>query len=74
VCTTCEQHARQVLLGPLLGFVMNFVPHPVISGFTSAGGLIIAMSQLKVPNLQDLHWKSGRQIGWMNVLFCNPTV
>mmetsp|Transcript_62022 Transcript_62022/g.147806 ORF Transcript_62022/g.147806 Transcript_62022/m.147806 type:complete len:878 (-) Transcript_62022:50-2683(-) len=37
----------QVLLGPLLGFVMNFVPHPVISGFTSAGGLIIAMSQLK---------------------------
>ena len=27
---------------------MNFVPHPVISGFTSAGGLIIAMSQLKV--------------------------
>eukprot|EP00961_Rhodomonas_salina_P008542 116487-Rhodomonas_salina.1 len=26
---------------------MNFVPHPVISGFTSAGGLIIAMSQLK---------------------------
>jgi len=34
-------------LGPVLGFVMNFVPHPVISGFTSAGGLIIAMSQLK---------------------------
>ncbi len=32
---------------PVLGFVMNFVPHPVISGFTSAGGLIIAMSQVK---------------------------
>ena len=37
----------QVIAAPLLGFVMNFVPHPVISGFTSAGGLIIAMSQLK---------------------------
>jgi len=36
-----------VFAAPLLGFVMNFVPHPVISGFTSAGGLIIAMSQLK---------------------------
>jgi len=37
----------QVFFAPLLGFVMNFVPHPVISGFTSAGGCIIAMSQLK---------------------------
>ena len=35
---------------PVLGFVMNFVPHPVISGFTSAGGLIIAMSQVGKKN------------------------
>lgn len=37
----------QSVAAPLLGFIMNFVPHPVISGFTSAAGCIIAMSQLK---------------------------
>ena len=37
----------QIFLAPVLGFVMNFVPHPVIAGFTSGGGLIIAMSQLE---------------------------
>jgi len=30
----------QVLLGPLLGFVMKFVPHPVISDVTSYNKII----------------------------------
>ena len=30
-----------------LGFLMNFLSHPVISGFTSAAALIIGFSQLK---------------------------
>jgi SulP family sulfate permease len=37
-----------VLLGVLrLGFVANFLSHPVIAGFITASGLIIAASQLK---------------------------
>ncbi|WP_114749521.1 SulP family inorganic anion transporter [Pleomorphovibrio marinus] len=30
-----------------LGFVVNFISHPVISGFTSAAAIIIGLSQLK---------------------------
>lgn len=30
-----------------LGFLANFLSHPVISGFISASGLLIAASQLK---------------------------
>jgi SulP family sulfate permease len=38
----------KLLLGMLrLGFVMNFVSHPVLAGFTSASALIIAAGQLK---------------------------
>ncbi len=38
----------QFLLGLLrLGFLVNFLSHPVISGFTSAAALIIGLSQLK---------------------------
>ena len=38
----------QLLLGLLkLGFLVNFLSHPVISGFTSAAALIIGISQLK---------------------------
>lgn len=37
-----------VLLGLLrLGFIANFLSHPVIAGFITASGLIIAASQLK---------------------------
>eukprot|EP00292_Cryptomonas_paramecium_P033713 CAMPEP_0113704568 /NCGR_PEP_ID=MMETSP0038_2-20120614/26596_1 /TAXON_ID=2898 /ORGANISM="Cryptomonas paramecium" /LENGTH=709 /DNA_ID=CAMNT_0000629373 /DNA_START=591 /DNA_END=2720 /DNA_ORIENTATION=- /assembly_acc=CAM_ASM_000170 len=36
-----------VVMAPLLGWFMNFVPSPVIMGFTTGGGLIIALSQLK---------------------------
>ncbi|WP_323843961.1 SulP family inorganic anion transporter [Microbulbifer magnicolonia] len=36
------------LLGALrLGFLANFLSHPVISGFITASGLLIALSQLK---------------------------
>ena len=38
----------QVLLGLLrLGFIVNFISHPVIVGFTSAAAIIIAISQFK---------------------------
>ena len=38
----------QFLLGvSRLGFLVNFLSHPVISGFTSAAALIIGLSQLK---------------------------
>ena len=38
----------QLMMGVLrLGFVVNFLSHPVISGFTSAAALIIGLSQLK---------------------------
>lgn len=40
--------AIQFLLGVFrLGFLVNFLSHPVISGFTSAAALIIGFSQLK---------------------------
>jgi SulP family sulfate permease len=38
----------QVILGFLkLGFLVNFLSHPVVAGFTSAAAVIIAVSQLK---------------------------
>ena len=38
----------QFLMGVFrLGFLVNFLSHPVISGFTSAAALIIGLSQLK---------------------------
>ena len=46
-CIALLAGVAQSVGAPLLGFIMNFVPHPVICGFTSAGGLIIAMSQVK---------------------------
>ena len=40
--------AFQFLLGVFrLGFLVNFLSHPVVSGFTSAAALIIGLSQLK---------------------------
>ncbi len=38
----------QVLMGALrVGFLVNFLSHPVLSGFTSAAAIIIGFSQLK---------------------------
>ena len=52
----------QFLLGVFkLGFLVNFLSHPVISGFTSAAALIIGMSQLKhllgvnIPRSHHIH-------------------
>lgn len=40
--------AMLVLMGVLrLGFVANFLSHPVIAGFITASGILIAISQLK---------------------------
>ncbi len=37
----------QILLSVLrLGFLVNFLSHPIVAGFTSAAGVIIAVSQL----------------------------
>lgn len=52
----------QFLFGVLrLGFLVNFISHPVIIGFTSAAAIIIAIGQLKdmmgiaVPKFQHLY-------------------
>ncbi|MEL7234880.1 MAG: SulP family inorganic anion transporter, partial [Chloroflexota bacterium] len=38
----------QILMGVLrVGFLVNFLSHPVLSGFTSAAAIIIAFSQLR---------------------------
>lgn len=53
--------AIQLTLGLLkLGFIVNFLSRPVISGFTSAAAIIIGLSQLKhlfgidIPRTQDI--------------------
>ncbi|MDP5276671.1 SulP family inorganic anion transporter [Chengkuizengella axinellae] len=43
-----------------LGFIVNFLSHAVVSGFTSAAALIIGMSQLK--NLLGIDMESGETI------------
>ncbi len=52
----------QVLLGLFrLGFLINFLSHPVISGFTSAAAFIIGLSQLRnllgidIPRSNKIH-------------------
>ncbi len=58
-----------------LGFFANFLSHPVISGFISASGLIIAASQLKSllgiradgHNLLDLLMAIGQQLPQTNL-------
>ncbi len=51
----------QILLGLFrLGFLINFLSHPVISGFTSAAALIIGLSQLK--NLLGIEASGSNQI------------
>ncbi len=47
ICVCIYVYITQVIFAPLLGFVVNFFPHPVISGFVTAGGIIIAISQLE---------------------------
>ncbi len=52
----------QLMLGVFrLGFLSNFLSHPIISGFTSAAALIIGLSQLKhllginIPRTHHIH-------------------
>ena len=73
----------QVALGLLrLGFLVNFISHPVIIGFTSAAAIIIALSQFKdafgfpIPrfesNLETLQYAMMNlsHIHWITVGFC----
>jgi SulP family sulfate permease len=64
-----------VLMGILrLGFLANFLSHPVISGFISASAIVIATSQLKHlfgvdasgHNLAELLVSLGQNIGHIN--------
>lgn len=51
----------QLLLGALrMGFLVNFLSHPVVSGFTSAAALIIGFSQLK--NLTGINIPSSNYV------------
>lgn len=62
----------QFLLGAFrLGFLVNFLSHPVISGFTSAAALIIGLSQLKhllgvdIPRSHHVHeivWQAMQKV------------
>jgi SulP family sulfate permease len=58
----------QLSLGILrLGFVINFLSHPVVTGFTNAAAIIIGASQLpkvfgiRVINSNDADWSSACQ-------------
>jgi len=69
--------AIQVAMGVFrVGFVVNFLSHPVISGFTSAAALIIGFSQLKhllgvpIPRSHHVHEiliKAAEQISSVHV-------
>ncbi|MFD1608720.1 SulP family inorganic anion transporter [Oceanobacillus luteolus] len=67
----------QFLMGILkLGFLVNFLSHAVISGFTSAAAIIIGLSQLKhllgikleSDNVFLLLWESLSKISEINVI------
>ena len=73
----------QMLLGLLrLGFLVNFLSHPIIVGFTSAAAVIIAVSQLKyllgipIPRFQYPYETIGyainhiSEIHWLSLILC----
>ena len=54
----------QIVLGFLrMGFLVNFLSKPVISGFTSAAAIIIGLSQLK--HLVGVSFESSNKIHWI---------
>lgn len=75
-----------LLLGVLrLGFLANFLSHPVISGFITASGILIAASQLKhifgidasgdtLPELAHGLWVSLGQVNWITTALGASTV
>jgi SulP family sulfate permease len=59
-----------------LGFVVNFLSHPVVSGFTSAAALIIGLSQLKhllgislgqSHHVHEILIEAAKRIGELNI-------
>lgn len=72
VSLTLMVGALQLFMGIFkLGFITNFLSHPVMSGFTSAAALIIGFSQLKhlfgieLPRTHHIHmilWRLFEQI------------
>ncbi len=77
----------QMLLGVFrLGFLVNFISHPVIVGFTSAAAIIIAISQLKdllgisIPRFshvyETIHYASNHfsETNWVTVALCFASI
>jgi SulP family sulfate permease len=62
----------QFLLGVFrLGFLVNFLSHPVISGFTSAAALIIGLKHLlgiSIPNSHHVHEIIGNAISQFSAI------
>ncbi|MEM7739101.1 MAG: solute carrier family 26 protein [Deinococcota bacterium] len=68
----------QLSMGLLrFGFLVNFMSHAVISGFTSAAAIIIGLSQLKhllgvnlprTHNVFELLWEAGQTLGEVNLI------
>ncbi|MDT2071161.1 MAG: SulP family inorganic anion transporter, partial [Planktomarina sp.] len=67
-----------------LGFMANFLSHPVIAGFITASGLIIAASQLKaifgieaeghnLAQLAESLWAHRQDINWITALIGSLT-
>ncbi|MCI5083656.1 MAG: solute carrier family 26 protein [Saprospiraceae bacterium] len=77
----------QALFGLLrLGFLVNFLSHPVLSGFTTAAAIIIGVSQLKdllgveIPRFAYVHETIGYAIqhigetNWISVVVCVSSI
>lgn len=77
----------QVLLGMMrLGFLVNFISHPVIMGFTSAAAIIIGVNQLKdmtgvrIPKFPHLYetieytFKHLNEVNWISVAICVASI
>lgn len=73
----------QLFLGIIrLGFLVNFISHPVIVGFTSAAAIIIAISQFKdlfgfpIPRFSHSYesvlyaFKNIAQTNWVSLVIC----
>ncbi len=61
--------AIQLLMGVLkLGFLVNFLSRPVISGFTSAAAILIALSQVKY--LMGVEWPSSAEFIFLSAPGC----
>lgn len=77
----------QILLSFLrLGFLVNFLSHPVVAGFTSAAAIIIAISQLKdflgfpIPKFSESYEtffyavEHIKETNWISVVLCGSAI